>query len=378
MKHPARAVPDVMFVTNGVITKHATMKRAFGMAPWLVRMGLKVAIALEEHPDNKDRVASLTGVEICWFSSGTPLHELLQKGRIMRAIGARYVHVCGLGWRNMVPGFRSVTGSRLIIDHVELESVLANSPSVRRAAQKALELSALVTFDLQVAASQYLAELIKSHRWLRTKHSVLYLPYGSDPAPITELQVTVLGPTIPRGWSSVLYVGNLYRGYGLFEMVECAKRLKGANERIKIVLTGRGPDWPAAEHIIRDEGLGSHIAHVGYLSEAQLEVAMKEATVFLSPLNDTDADRARCPSKTYMYMAFGKPIVTCDIGENGIALGKKGVYYQPSSCESMVDAMRRAVAMYSSGEDTSFAEESYSWQSRAKRYVSWLQENLVG
>jgi glycosyltransferase involved in cell wall biosynthesis len=169
-------------------------------------------------------------------------------------------------------------------------------------------------------------------------------------------------------------MGNLYRAYGLFDMIQAAKQLRFRGCNIRIELTGRGPDWEEASSVIEQESLRNYICHLGYLSAEDLAARLGAADAFLSPLNDTVADWARCPSKIYMYMAYKKPVVTCRIGENAEALGDSGFYYVPGDAQSMADAIIRAVRYSDSMGPVEYTESKYLWSERAAAYERWLLE----
>lgn len=57
------------------------------------------------------------------------------------------------------------------------------------------------------------------------------------------------------------------------------------------------------------------ITEIGYLPRADLLCHLGACDVMLLPLKDTIASRGRWPSKLNDYLAAGKPVVTCEVGE---------------------------------------------------------------
>lgn len=88
----------ILFVTNGVITKHATMKRAFGLAPGLRARGCQVTICLEDHVDNRAEIQRLGGCAVRYYQGGTFREEYRRKAKLIANCQCDVVHICGLGW----------------------------------------------------------------------------------------------------------------------------------------------------------------------------------------------------------------------------------------------------------------------------------------
>ena len=112
-------------------------------------------------------------------------------------------------------------------------------------------------------------------------------------------------------------------------------------------------------------------------------------------MNDTVQDKARCPSKLYMYLPYCKPIVTARIGEPFSVLGDKGYYYDcgsnaesdiiqntaitgfgpkyiEESVLSMVKVMDELVVK--NVDHVDYDVTAHAWQQRATELSTWLLE----
>ena len=108
----------VCFITNQSIARHATMKRAIGLAPPLTRLNHEVTVLMADEAANRKLVPGLPGVECCFFQPGSAQSEWRQKTAFLRKRRFDAIHACGLGFRNFVRHTKTLS----VMDHVELES----------------------------------------------------------------------------------------------------------------------------------------------------------------------------------------------------------------------------------------------------------------
>ena len=362
----------ICFVTNSSLERHATIKRAFGMAGPLMELGHHVHICLEDCESNREAIGRLDGVTPLWFRAGGQGMERGQKSAYVAEGDFDAVHICGLGFRNAIR--RTTNPSCMtIMDHVELESALVNAPKIRRAAQYSLESWSLMHYSSHVVASTYLRDLWhhRTARW-RLKRELLYLPFAHESRWRSQLE-QFSGERVRKRFPDkkiLFYMGGFHRAYGCYEMLEALQTLQRTRNDTVAVLCGRGPEFRAALDYVSQNGLFDTIVMPGFVPESELMDYLAAADVLISPLQDTVADRARCPSKLYEYMLTQRPIVTCRIGENANALGGSGYYYQPANAVSMAAALERALE----GERQEYPLARHSWMARARCYTHWLDE----
>ena len=100
----------------------------------------------------------------------------------------------------------------------------------------------------------------------------------------------------------------------------------------------------------------------GFVSESELAAYFRSASVFVAPLYDTVTDWARCPSKLFMYAAFGKPVVTAKVGEAIDLFDDLAFFCDCSSSQSMACAILGAGSRCSQerGSATARARLEYS------------------
>ena len=64
-----------------------------------------------------------------------------------------------------------------------------------------------------------------------------------------------------------------------------------------------------------DPPIASRLIHLGRLDWEQVPLAIAAGDVSVLPMDDTPHNRARCPQKLMDYLASGRPIATCAVGE---------------------------------------------------------------
>lgn len=368
----------ICFVTAHIASQHHTMMRAVGMAPILSARGHSVTILAEDHPGNRELLGDHPGFECQYVSRGTVLEDIRAKANHIRGGRFEVVHSCGLDPRTYVPK-RARCGSFWILDHVERLSSLASMPWYKRAFWRWAERRALFAADGTIAASRYLEFLFRARLLEKGEHRpLLWLPYAVPKAFVTEIRDRQ-GSRPKQAEKTLLFAGGFYRAYGVYDIVAALSLLEANEPRWKFLFLGKGPEKQGLIDAVRDAGLADRVTFTGYLPMPDYIRTLAEADVLISPMHDTEADWARCPSKLYYYVATRRPIVTAAIGENVEVLGDSGCYYQPGSPQSLAAALAGAMQAGDRGDFEAYAvpPEEHTWERRCDRYLQWLEKSLA-
>lgn len=365
-------IMKICFITNRNITINATMKRALGMATPLCSLKHDVTIYLQNSPDNIEAVKNSLGTKAIYFQSSSALHERNQKQIFLEENQFDVIHICGLGVRNTIFPQR-LKNSLVLMDHPELESSFKRVFIGRRLFQAFLEWWSLFAYDGSIVVSRYLEFLFRRrlHR-LNAKRPILWLPYAYDPLSFVAKNTNI--SSLRSSYSErkiIVYMGGLYQNYGCFEMLEAFRILAQRRSDFVALILGNGTEKDRVIDFIKKHSLEQWVDFKGYIPEAEIPTFLYGADVLLSPLNDTVTDWARCPSKLLMYMATKKPIVTCAIGEAWEYLKNDGFYYEPSSVDSMVATIEKAI----SASDTwipKYDSIEHTWEQRVHTWLDWV------
>jgi len=368
------------FVTTGDLMAIATGKRATGMAGPLAALGHHVSIIMQDTPTNRERLAlECPSAEALLFAGGSAPAEIRQKQALLRRARPDVIYVCSFGLRNCVPYLPGRHRPVRLVEHSELRSGIPSLGALERRAERSLEWAAALAFDGQVCASRYLEhEFGRMMRRLRRRRPLLYLPYAyhADVLQPSAVDTTALQARY-AGRQVVLYMGTLTENYGLFHMLEAARQLRPSRPDFVLLLMGRGRHAARAAEFVATHHLEDCVELPGYVAEAELAAYFQLASAFLLPLMDTVQDWARCPSKLFMYLPFGKPIVTSPIGEAQEHLGDDGFYFAPGDVAGLTAQIDRALAAPAGWRPRADYHE-HGWQRRAAAFADWINQHWGG
>lgn len=324
----------IAFLTTGDIRRIATMKRALGMAVPLADLGWEVSIVAMDCPENRSRIGAACDdrIIVCYFPAGDALGERRHKSRIVRELSPDILYCCSYSFRNRAAAADLRPHARLVVEHSELTSHILGLPRLKRWLYAYYEWLSVRRADMIVAASRYLQEHVQG-RTLRARKPelpVTYLPYAHDTHPTVRDSVDAdrLFARYQDAFN-IIFLGSMIRNYGLFLLLEACIPLKASGRSFRLHLLGDGPDLTAARAFAQRYDLAETVIFAGYVPEERLQAYLSLADAFLAPLYPTVQDRARCPSKTYLYLPFGKPVLTCRIGESAELFSDDRLFFRP-------------------------------------------------
>jgi len=356
------------FITTLHMSSHASMKRSLGMAPELIARGHAITLVMHDHPENHLYADKMLGVECIFVPVGGTMAERRWKSRFLAGRAFDVIVYNSLCWRNAVRKRGRCESALALMEHCELESSNKNTPLVRRLAQSVLEWWSLFAFDGHICASRYLLDLMKRRAFFfNLSRLIFWSPYAVDSAVAEEIPVSA--PAEER--KLIFHVGTVAKNYGCLFMLDGLKALHGRRQDWYARFIGKGRDLDEARRRVDDLGLQDHVVFEGYVNEGLMRTQLAQARVFLSHLNDTEQDWARCPSKLYYYMAKGKPIVTSMVGENRVALGNSGFYYKPDDAGDFARAVEEALDAAPRWAP-SYTAASVTWTRRTEEFLREL------
>lgn len=335
----------ITFLTTGDIRKIATMKRALGMANPLADLGWKVSIVVMDCLENRTRISASCDqrIEIRYFKDSGAFSERRQKSDIIRSLDPDILYCCSYSFRNRSARKDLRRDSRLVVEHSELASAIKGLPWYKRWLYAYYEWLSVRRSDMIVSASRWLQHYYQERvtRSQRAQVPVTYLPYAQDTnmAAIDDDAVNKLRDQY-QGLFNIIFLGSMIRNYGLFLMLDAFLDLRKQHQKYRLHLIGDGPDLEDARAFVRDQGLSETVTFTGYLPEDKLSAYLKMADAFLAPLYPTVQDQARCPSKTYLYLPFRKPVLTCRIGESAELFSDERLFFRPGDSLDLADKIR--------------------------------------
>lgn len=345
-------------------SNYPAYKRAIGMGEALAQKGCSVAIAALDCPENRDRMTlEAPHCEVLWFRARL-LYEAYDKLMAIWTWRPDVIYSTSYSLHNLA-GLRLFLPWKMqcVIEFCELYS---HYPS-RRMNWWIWELCALVENRYVVCASRYLKNYFETLcPKLFLRRSICYLPYAYP-------QYLTPSVRMCRERKTIVFMASMGRGYGVFEVLDAFEKLVHRRQDVELEMIGGGPDKAEAERWVELHNL-THAIHVrGFVAEKRLGEYFSQASVFVAPLHDTIQDKARCPSKLFYYLPYGKPIVTCRLGNPVEILGDNGFYYCPLDTNDMADAFNRALEISDDFTYPNGFVEEHSWVARAAQFEEWIK-----
>lgn len=367
----------ICFVTTGDIGRIATAKRALGMANPLAELGWKVSIIMEDTDENRHRTQMECGdaINMYFFKGGSAKEEIAAKNKIIKDIDPDYIYYCAFVTRNIVGrGHRA----KKLIEHSELQTGIPDMRGLNKIKAYFTEFYSIIFSDGLLLASRYL-EKVFEHRcriMLHPNRKCLYFPYAY---PENTLELMDIDRSTPKfseykGRKIITFLGTIIRSYGVFTIIEAVEKVKSLHPEILLIMYGHGHNLEEARQYVKSHKLERWVRLPGFIAEEDISKCFSLTDYFISPMNDTVQDWARCPSKLYMYLPYRKPIITCKIGEPFETLGNAGVYYEPSNSTSLASAITH---LLESGVTTlDIDPKKHSWKTRTKEFDKWIRETF--
>ena len=365
----------ICFITTGDIEQLATMKRAIGMAQPLLETGIEVSIIALDTENNRKRILlEAPNVATLFFKTGNFKSEVAQKNSLIEEWQPDVIYVCAFVVRNYIYK-KNLKGVLSVVEHSELRSAITDGKWYKRYIELFLENMSLYKFSGQVLASRYLEEVFqKKLRTFKIKRPLLYSPYAYNKEilqmpstnAIDNLRATYGGKKV------ILYMGTLSLNYGFLDIIKAVEILTQKRTDVVLLIMGNGRHKSIGKEYINEQKLHNTVKFLGYIAEEELSLYFGMANAFVSPINNTIQDRARCPSKLFMYLAFKRPVITCKVGEAASLFKDNGYYYQPGNTQQLSQVMAEAIDSNLLKHDVNI--QKHTWGARTQEFINWIND----
>jgi len=279
-----------------------------------------------------------------WILDGLSRREVpravWQLGGILRKWKADIVHChhyeqAVIGWL----ATRMYARTRLVVGRHYSDAIYRSSAGLKRKTLLAVEQTINRAAARIIVPSDYIREILT--RWQRVRpNKVEKIPYGFVPekyAPPPPDQVQRLRQEFRMEGRFVL--GNfsrLHEEKGQRFLIEAVAALRARHPRLALLIVGEGPERPALEHLIRDEGLGETICLLGWRQDAMTLMAAIDAVV--QPTLQEAFSQVMVEA-----LWMGKPLVITDVSgaPDIIADGRNGLLVPKGDAAALAAAIDR-------------------------------------
>lgn len=364
---------SICFITTGDIKRNAVAKRALGMAVPLSNSGWKVHIIMENSEENHHRETLLNDkrVSFYYYPCSSVFKEIKAKKQILITIKPTYIYLCAFVMRNIIPiHFKC----KKFVEHSELLSAVNHRSTIRKICDIILEYYSIIYADGILNASNYLQNVytrrLKHLHFVKNK-PMLYFPYAYNPNQMQIKRNDFLPEfDLYKNKTVFIYLGTISKNYGIFTIIEATKKLKETYSDFCVIVLGYGKDYDRAVKLVNQYDLSKNVYMHGFIEEEYIADFFSLASAFISPMNDTIQDWARCPSKLYMYLPYKKPIITCRIGEPLATLKDKGLYYLPNNINSLKEQMEKIINKKATRSNIN--PLLHTWETRTATFNKWI------
>ncbi len=168
----------------------------------------------------------------------------------------------------------------------------------------------------------------------------------------------------------VMYVGNIGTAQSLDTVVEAAALL-GDMPDIEFILIGDGVEREALERQVCDRGL-KNIRFLGSRPQEQAAAYLAWADTVLIHLKQDPVYEITIPSKTYAYLAVGKPILAAAMGDTAHLVQQSGAGFScpPGDPQILAQTVRRFYAL-------SESERQVMGQSGRQTFLSYYTRQAL-
>jgi alpha-maltose-1-phosphate synthase len=144
----------------------------------------------------------------------------------------------------------------------------------------------------------------------------------------------------------VLFVANLYREKGIYDLVYGFKRLidRSVNKsKIKLLIAGRGKEKNNVASWIKRLNLGDNVQLIGSYNYSQMPIIHNIADIFILPSLPTPSWQEQFGYVLIESMASGKPIISTLSGSIPEVVGDAGILIQPNDFYSITSALEELI-----------------------------------
>lgn len=226
----------------------------------------------------------------------------------------------------------------------------------------------------------------RNKRVTKSRKRIFYIPNGVEEERFNKInnkKIEKLKKKLKlKNKKVIIYFGSISAssGHPLNLLIEAFKIV---NKRIKnsvLLIVGGGPDLPELMKRIK-EGKIRNIILTKHVAPEDVPEYVKLAHVSVDPVYDNLACRARSPLKIFESMILGVPVVSSDVGDRKVIIGKAGLLAEtkPESLASaMIKILSNANMAKSMSKEAKKIAKKYYWSRLADSFEMALVSALKG
>lgn len=154
-----------------------------------------------------------------------------------------------------------------------------------------------------------------------------YLPNGVDTdrfQPVSAERLSNLRQKLGLGDNKVVaYFGSLnLANHPVDLLVRSFSKVVKTLAKVRLLIVGGGGDMEKLQALVKELKIEDSVVFTGRVQPDGINAYYQLADVSVDPVNDTLADRGRCPLKIFESWQMGVPVITADVGDRRLLAGE--------------------------------------------------------
>jgi len=175
----------------------------------------------------------------------------------------------------------------------------------------------------------------------------------------------------------LFFMGWVYPFSGIRDVAECLIAGEGRDDRVRLLVVGKGDAWDELAALVRGRGAEDRIKMIGFRPYAEMPSYLAAANICLLHAHPTETMRNIVPIKMYEYLAAGKPVIATELPGLAKEFGRDaGVIYVPGPREVVSKAIEldRSGRLQALGQQGRAFVSHNDWKTITDSFESYLVE----
>lgn len=169
-----------------------------------------------------------------------------------------------------------------------------------------------------------------------------------------------------NGKINLLFIGNLIKTKGVFELLQAALTLKASDLDFELAIVGKGPEQKNINDYIQKNNLGDSVNFIGALAHEQLNNQLAKAHALILP-----SYREGVPNVIMEALATGTPVIATAVGGIPEVLQNKvnGILLADYQAETIVAGVHDFLAQNWSSETVLTSIAGFTWARTSEQFL---------
>lgn len=182
------------------------------------------------------------------------------------------------------------------------------------------------------------------------ENKIQYLPNGVDTDRfhyISAEELKCLRDSLVLEDNKIIaYLGSLNLKNHPVDLLIRSFAIVAQNQKnVRLLIIGGGGDMERLQGMVRELNIEESVVFTGRVQPNEINAYYQLADISVDPVNDTLADRGRCPLKIFESWQMGVPVVTADVGDRRLLAGDPPALalVKPGSPEALAAELDRLI-----------------------------------